>query len=426
MEALETSKLTCVVVGASHAGVNFAFALRKEGWQGQLILIDADPDLPYHRPPLSKTYLSQMEESSLSYLKAEETYARENIQLNLGRRVLSIDREARTIQLDDGTEQAYDKLVLATGASAWVPEVAGLEADMPVFSLRNAGDVRRIQVQIGKKTDQRAVIVGGGFIGLELAASLQNMGLRVTVLEREERVLSRVTAPDLSHYFQKLHQSNGVEILLNQELTRIQKTETGLLLKTKDGRGVEADLVVFGVGIRVNAQLAQQAGLDVSGGIAVDTSCRTEDDDIYAIGDCTLHFNRHYQRYLRLESVQNAVDQAKVAAAAILGKDVAYDAIPWFWSDQYDVKLQMVGLSQGFDRCVLRSEAEHSFSLWYFKAGQLLAVDAVNAAKAYVWGTKYLKSQAPLDPVKVGDLAVDYNSFLLLPESQANNSQIEV
>ncbi|MBN7813362.1 FAD-dependent oxidoreductase [Algoriphagus sp. H41] len=419
MKSLSSPNQTCVVIGASHAGVSFAFALRKEGWQGGIVLIDQDPDLPYHRPPLSKSYLANPG-NGLSLLKAQESYEKEQIQLKLGIKVTTLDRESKALRLSDGNVLSYDKLVFATGARAWMPQLNGMEPGMPLFTLRNAGDMRRIQQRVGQSTSKRALIVGGGFIGLELAASFRKMGLAVAVMEREERVLSRVTAPELSSYFEKLHRSQGVEVLLGQEVKAIRPSKNGLQVSIMDNLSIEADLLVFGVGIRVNSELAEQTGLDATGGIAVDGQCRTADKHIYAIGDCTLHYNPYYERHLRLESVQNAVDQAKTAAAALMGKPEVYDALPWFWSDQYDLKLQMVGLSQGYDHSVLRREGEHSFSLWYFKEGRLLAVDAVNVPKAYVWGTKYLKERTALDSEKVGDPTIDYSSFAFSPTPHLN------
>lgn len=401
----------CVIIGASHAGVNFAFALRKEGWKGEIVLIDSDPEMPYHRPPLSKTYLHNEDALGKNLLKSPESYTNEDIQLMLGVKVLSIDRLAQKVELDNGIWQEYDKLVLATGARALIPNIEGLVQIKYAFPLRTAADVNRIRNKISANPIQDVVIIGGGYIGLETAASLRKLGARVTVLERESRTLVRVTAPEMSVFFEKLHMENGVKILCNKQVISLGEDRSGVQVNCVDGTSYFAEMLVLGVGIQVNAELASAAGLQIENGIRVDGTCRTEDENIYAIGDCTEHFNLHYGRYVRLECVQNAVDQAKIAAAAICGKEVLYDAIPWFWSDQYEVKLQMVGLSEGYDEAVVRKDGDKIFSIWYFKGDELLAVDAVNSAKAYVWGTKFLKSGELIDKSKLENLTVEFKAI---------------
>ncbi|PZX51018.1 3-phenylpropionate/trans-cinnamate dioxygenase ferredoxin reductase subunit [Algoriphagus chordae] len=401
----------CVIIGASHGGVNCAFALRKEGWEGKILIIDSDSELPYHRPPLSKTYLHSSEALGQNLLKSPESYGKENIQLLLGIRALRIDRKAQKVQLDTGTWQAYDKLVLATGARALIPSIRGLSEAKHVYPLRTAADVNGIRVKISKIPSQEVVIIGGGYIGLETAASLRKLGAKVTVLERECRVLARVTAPEMSSFFESLHAANGVSIHCNKQVISIAEDGEKVQVICEDGSSFPADMLVLGVGIQVNSELASAAGLQIENGIRVDETSCTNDPNIYAIGDCTDHFNPHYKRYLRLECVQNAVDQAKIAAGAICGKDVFYDAIPWFWSDQYEVKLQLVGLSAGYDEAVLRKESELVFSNWYFRGNELLAVDTVNSAKAYVWGTKFIKSGEPLDKEKLKNPEIELKSI---------------
>lgn len=385
---------TCIVIGASHAGVNFAFALRREGWDGDIILYDADPLLPYHRPPLSKAYLTSDDDNDKNLLKSAESYDKEGISLNLGISVKAIDRTHKNIILADGSIQSYDKLVIATGARPIMPSIPGLANSNNAFALRTATDVANIHHAVKNSNKKQVVVIGGGYIGLETAASLKKLGAKVTVLEREERILARVTAPEMSTFFQNLHLEKGVEICTNKNLIAIETNNEEKIVHCDDGTSYKTDIVIIGVGIIVNKELASVAGLDIENGIKVDETAKTNDEDIYAIGDCTFHYNPHYGRNIRLESVQNAVDQAKVAAASICGKETRYDTIPWFWSDQYDVKLQMVGLSQGYDQVILRKEKNDNkcLSFWYFKGEILLAVDAVNNAKAYVYGTKLIKS----------------------------------
>ncbi|WP_111977216.1 NAD(P)/FAD-dependent oxidoreductase [Algibacillus agarilyticus] len=406
----------CVVIGASHAGVNLAFSLRKEGWQGKIKLFDADPVLPYHRPPLSKAYLTSEDGIDKNLLKSAESYEKEDIQLALGTKVSSIDRENKMITLDDGSQQAYDKLVYAAGARPIIPPITGIETAKHLYPLRTAADVTHIRQALNASETKRVVIIGGGYIGLETAASLKKLGAKVTVLEREPRILARVTAPEMSNFFAKLHAEQGVDVYTHKNVVEIE-TQAGLnQVKCSDGTQYTADIIIVGVGIRVNSELAASAGIKLDNGILVDEMACTNDKDIYAIGDCTYHFNPHYDRYIRLESVQNAVDQAKVAAAAICGKAPVYNTLPWFWSDQYGIKLQMVGLSTGYTHIVMREEAgdDTKFSVWYFKDETLLAVDAINNAKAYVIGTKFIKGGDKVCQTKLADSTVEFKPANLL------------
>lgn len=407
---------SCIVIGASHAGVNFAFALRKEGWEGEIHLFDADPTLPYHRPPLSKAYLASSESIDQYALKSAESYEKEAIQLHLGHTIKAINRQNKSITLSDDREQQYDKLVIATGARPIIPPIEGIQSAYQLYPLRTAADVANIRKAMGP--GKRVVIIGGGYIGLETAASLAKLGAQVTVLEREERILARVTAPVMSQFFQDLHAKEGVAVLTRKNVISIRTDDKESTLICSDGTEYAADLIVVGVGIHVNSELAEAAGLELENGIKVDASTRTSDENIYAIGDCTFHYNPHYDRFVRLESVQNAVDQAKVAAAAISGKQPTYDTIPWFWSDQYDVKLQMVGLSTAYTEALVRLEEGdgHKFSVWYFKEDTLLAVDAINNGKAYVLGTKFIKMGARVDKSKIVDASVVFKPANLLVE----------
>ncbi|WP_282147821.1 NAD(P)/FAD-dependent oxidoreductase [Algibacter lectus] len=410
-----TQNKVCIVIGASHAGVNFAFALRREGWEGEIILYDNDKEFPYHRPPLSKAYLTSEEGTEQSLLFPKENYKTDNIVLKLGIAVNTINKEEKTITLANGSVQQYDKLVIATGARPFIPPIQGLDLAKNVFPMRTAEDAINIRKTINNSLTKRAVIIGGGYIGLETAASLKKLGANVVVLEREERVLARVTAPVMSDFFTQLHHNNGVKVLTSKNVISIENKDDHNVVVCDDGTKLNADLIVVGVGIKVNSELAQNAGIVIENGIKVDETAKTNDPDIYAIGDCTYHFNPHYKYHLRLESVQNAVDQAKTAAKAICEQEVVYDTIPWFWSDQFDVKLQIVGLSKGYNQIIIRQEeAKNSFSTWYFKDDELLAVDAVNFAKAYVLGTKFIKSKQKLDKSKISDLSIPFkpNSFL--------------
>lgn len=418
MSESKNSDQNCVVIGASHAGVNFAFVLRREGWQGSITLIDIDPILPYHRPPLSKAYLTSEDGIEKNLLKSEESYKKENIELKLGVWVDAIDRENKKVVLADGTTLDYDKLVIATGARPIMPPIPGLDTAKNLFPLRSAADVANIRKTVVENEALKVVVIGGGYIGLETAASLKKMGASVTVLERESRILARVTAPEMSAFFQKLHADNDVAVLTEKNVISIENNQNKNTVVCSDGTRYEADMIVVGVGIHVNKELAEKAGLTIENGIQVNEMAQTSDPSIYAIGDCTFHHNIHYNRHIRLESVQNAVDQAKIAAAAIAGKECCYNAIPWFWSDQYDVKLQMVGLSEGYDEVVVREEADkpNCFSVWYFKGDTLLSVDAVNNAKAYVYGTKFIKGGEKIDKKKLSDPTAEFKPANLIAQ----------
>tara|TARA_R110002049_G_scaffold171426_2_gene337931 strand:- start:1976 stop:3229 length:1254 start_codon:yes stop_codon:yes gene_type:complete len=403
-----TGNQVCVIIGASHAGVNLAFSLRREGWEGAIILYDSDKEFPYHRPPLSKAYITESEDTEHSLLFPRENYDSEAITLSLGLTVNGIDRSAKTITLSDGSTQPYNKLVIATGARPLIPPIKGIEIALNLFPLRTGADAMSIKKALSNADKKRVVVIGGGYIGLEIAASMKKLGAKVVVLEREKRILARVTAPVMSDYFMDLHHKNGVDILTDKNVVSIDNQKNHNMVYCADGSSFEADVLVVGVGIRVNTELASGAGLEIENGIKVNSFARTNDEDIYAVGDCTFHYNPYYGRYVRLESVQNAVDQAKVAAASICGKNNIYDTIPWFWSDQYNVKLQMVGLSQGYNDVVVRSEDPEnlSFSVWYFKDDDLLSVDAVNNGKAYVLGTKFLKEKQKIDKSKLRDTSI--------------------
>lgn len=414
----DESNKTCVVIGASHAGVNFVFALRKEGWKGNIILIDKDPEIPYHRPPLSKAYLTNNDAIEKNSLKSIQSYKNNDIDLRLGITVKVIDRVNKKVTLNNKEELVYDTLIIATGARPIIPNIQGVKLAKNVFPLRTAQDVEHIRTAFIKSKEKRVVVIGGGYIGLETAASLRMLGAKsVIVLEREERVLARVTAPEMSNFFHKLHSTHDVEVLTNKNIVAIEvNDEANIIICENDSKYI-ADIIVVGVGIHVNKELAQTAGLDIDNGIKVDGTTRTNDKNVYAIGDCTYHYNPHYNRFVRLESVQNAVDQAKVAATTICGNDRIYDTIPWFWSDQYDVKLQMVGLSNGYTDTILRKETENNkFSLWYFKNEELLAVDAVNNSRAYVLGTKFIKSRTKLDKSKLENSNIPLKPTTVLKE----------
>ena len=405
-----------VIVGAGQAGLAAAEALRSGGFQGNITLLGDEPYGPYHRPPLSKAWLAGEMDSAQLTMRAPEILARKNILLRTGVEVTQIDRTGQSLTLADGSSLSYTGLVLATGSSPRTLALQGMDAS-GVFVLRSRDDAQAIAQQMERCSEHKRelIVIGGGFIGLEVAATARKKGLSVTVLEAAPRLLGRVLAPVLSDWYAQLHRDHGVKLVLD---ARIDDFETGpdgavFAVRMADGTRHPEGLVVVGVGVAANDQLAVTAGLACDRGIVVDACGRTSDPLIMAAGDCTAR-RLADGNLLRLESVQNATEQGKSAAAALLGVDRPFTATPWFWSDQYDKKLQMAGLSMGANDWVVRGDMGlgASFSVYHFKSGRLLAVDSINASKDHLQARKLI--EAGLSPTKeqVEDLHFDLASLL--------------
>ncbi len=402
--------MNIIIVGAGHAAGQLVASLRLEGFEGSIRVIGDEPYPPYQRPPLSKQYLSGEMELEQVYFKPLEFYETAKAELSLGVRVECIDRAAKTIELSDGTTASYDKLVLTTGTRVRTLPLPGADLE-GVHYLRTIDDTDAIGGNIHAGT--RVVICGGGYIGLEVAAAATKKGANVTVLEMADRVMNRVVAPEVSAYYEALHAGKGVDIRCNVKVSGFEGTEKVERVTCDGGESFDADLVVVGVGVIPNTELAETAGLACDNGILVDECARTEDPDILAAGDCTNHPNGIYGINIRLESVQNAVDQAAAVANAICGNPTPYAAVPWFWSDQYDVKLQIVGLSQGYDRAVMRGNPDDdSFSVFYLKDGKLLAVDAINSPREYMMGRRLIAAGASPDPEKIKNTDVSVKELV--------------
>jgi 3-phenylpropionate/trans-cinnamate dioxygenase ferredoxin reductase subunit len=395
-----------VIVGASHASAQLAVSLRQSGWEGNISVVGEEAIPPYHRPPLSKAYLAGEKHSDELLIRPATFYEKSDIDLVLGTRVTAVDPQSKTITLHDGGSIPYGKLALTTGARVRKLEISGHDQE-GIFYLRDLNDVDRIRGFIGP--GKSAVIIGGGYIGLETAASLRKLGMAVTVLEALPRVLQRVTAPEVSAFYSRVHGEEGVNIITDAAVQALEGNGTVKGVQLADGNRLDADLVIIGVGVLPATDLAESAGLKVDNGIVVDEFARTSNPDIVAAGDCTNHYNPIYERRLRLESVQNATDQAKTAANTLCGKLETYHALPWFWSDQYDLKLQIAGLSQGFDHVVMRGSADsgRSFAAFYFSGERLLAVDAVNRPKEFMAVRRALTQGQSADPGKLADESVD-------------------
>jgi 3-phenylpropionate/trans-cinnamate dioxygenase ferredoxin reductase subunit len=389
-----------IIVGASQAGLQVAESLRGEGYDGPITLIGDETHPPYQRPPLSKALLTGETTEDRLILRGPELLARKNIELVTGMRAVAIDRQGRTVRLSDGRTLPYRGLALTTGARARVLAIPGADLD-GVVTLRTIEDSRRIAAGIANAS--AVAVVGGGFIGLEIAAAARKAGKPVIVLEALDRLLARSSAPFVSKFFLDLHRSHGVDVRLATQVTALagQSHVSGVV--TGDGTTHAADLVVVGVGIVANSELAQECGLACERGIIVDDCSRTEDPSIVAAGDCAAR-RMADGTLLRLESVQNAIEQGKSAAAALLGRARPFVAAPWFWSDQYDVRLQMAGLSAGHDRIVVRGATdERRFSVFYFRGGPLIAVDSINRAPDHIAARKLLDAGKSLTPEQAGD-----------------------
>lgn len=392
----------CIIAGASHAGVNLALQLRKEGWTGGVQLLSAEAELPYHRPPLTKELLAGSKTPDAIRLRPAKAYADNAIELLLNCEVTAIDREARSIQLRNGASMAYTKMALCVGAQ--VRRLPQAEHLPNVFYLRTLDDVTRLSAVVN--AGKRAVIIGGGYIGLEAAAQLVQKGVSVTILEASNRILSRVTAPVLSNYLTALHTAHGVTIHTGVGIDSINVTGSTNTLQihhgdTNQAAVLEADFIIVGIGITPNTALAASAGLQVEQGIVVDACARTSDPHIYAAGDCTQHPSALYQCQLRLESVQNATDQARIAAANICGKNIPYDSISWFWSDQFNIKLQTAGISTGYDSIVHRgditNQSNTGFAIFYLRNHKLLAADCINRPREFMASKQLIRSGVKLD-----------------------------
>ena len=401
---------TFVVIGAGQAASQAVATLRQDGFDGDVVVVGDEPQVPYQRPPLSKQYLSGEHGLDRLYLRPAKFYDDRHILLKLGVRATAIDRNAKQVMLDTGEAMAYDRLLLATGSR---PRRLSLEgADLAgVGYLRTVADVDAIRHMMAP--GKRLVIVGGGYIGLEVAAVAATAGLSVTVLEMEDRILKRVTTATMSAFYETLHRERGVAVVTSALVSRFEGSQHVESVVCADGSRFPADLAIVGIGIVPNVELAAAAGLDCANGIVVDEHCRTSDPDIFAAGDCTDHPNPLLGRRLRLESVPNAMEQGRVAAANMMGNEKVYATVPWFWSDQYELKLQMVGFSAGCDEQVIRGDMEsRQFAIFYLKGAVVVAVDAVNSPKEFIACRQMVHKGRAVDPARLADPAASLKELL--------------
>lgn len=403
-----------VILGAGQAALQTALSLRQGHFDDDIDIVGNEPFLPYQRPPLSKAYLKGALERERLFLKPQEFFDEHNITLHLAQQVSAIDKEAKRISGDNGFALDYDRLVLATGSRPRRLDLPGRDLEN-IFDLRGMADVDAMadKFQAGK----RLVIIGGGYIGLEAASVARSMGLEVTVLEAAPRLLARVAEPEISEFYTQLHKSHGVEIITQCQIKGFQGSQQVTAIEFADGSTLPADLVITGIGILPNVELAEAAGIAVDNGIVVDELGRTSVAGIYATGDCTLHPNKLLGRDLRLESVPHAIDQSKAVASDILGAPQAYAEVPWFWSDQYDVKLQISGVPTQIDKKVLRGDGDStSFAWFYFTGDKLTGVTTVNRAAEFMAGKQLilraLRDGASIEPEALRDETQKPKSWL--------------
>ncbi|MEZ5487236.1 MAG: FAD-dependent oxidoreductase [Steroidobacteraceae bacterium] len=395
-----------VIVGAGQAAAQAIEVLRRKGFAGAITVVGDEPFLPYQRPPLSKKYFSGSLERDRLPIRHQSFYDEHRIDMRLGRSAVAIDREARRVALDDGTTLPYDALLLATGSTP--RRVTGPGAELAgLHYLRTIADTDRLREVA--RPGARAVVIGGGYIGLEVAATCRELGVEVTVLEMADRVMNRVVCETVSRYYEEEHRRHGVKLVLGARTDAFVGNPHGQVaaVRTADGQEHRADFVVIGIGVLAQDALAHAAGLACDNGIVVDEFCRSSDPAIWAIGDCTNHPSLRYGYRVRLESVDNAFEQAGTAALSILGMPVAHDKVPWFWSDQYHHKLLIVGLARGHDQVVLRGDpASHSFSCAYLRDDELIAIDTVNNAKDQMAARKLVAGRVKPDVARLADPAV--------------------
>lgn len=394
-----------LIVGAGHAGAQCAIALRQYGYAGSIAILGDEPELPYERPPLSKEYLAGDKAFERLLIRQPAFWAEREVAMLLGRRVVSVDPAAKTVTDSGGERLGYGSLVWTTGGSPRRLSCAGHDL-AGVHAIRTRADVDKLAAELPEV--KQVAVIGGGYIGLEAAAVLRKLGKPVVMLEALDRVLARVAGPQLSDFFEEEHRRQGVDLRTGALVEALEGTDRVAGVRLKGGETIAADLVVVGIGIVPEVTPLLEAGAVGGNGVAVDEQGRTSLPDIFAAGDCALHVNAWAgDALVRLESVQNANDQASVIAKTLTGQEARYEAVPWFWSNQYDLRLQTVGLSAGHDASVVRGDpATRSFSVVYLKQGRVIALDCVNMTRDYVQGKRLVAEGLSPDPAALADTAV--------------------
>lgn len=399
-------------MGAGHGGAQAAIMLRQLGFAGSLAIVGEEPELPYERPPLSKDYFAGEKAFDRIMIRPEKFWGERDVTMLTGKRVTRVDPSAHQVESADGERIGYGTLIWATGGHARMLPCPGSDC-ADVHGVRNRADADAMMAKLDRV--ERVAVVGGGYIGLEAAAVLSKLGKQVTLFEALPRVLARVAGERLSRFYEAEHVAHGVDLRLNAQVQAFEHADGRLTgVRMADGELVPAQMAIVGIGIIPEVEPLISAGASGGNGVDVDAQCRTSLPDIFAIGDCAAHGNRFADgARIRLESVQNANDQANIAARTIMGEDVHYEATPWFWSNQYDLRLQTVGLSTGHDDVVLRGDPDtRSFSAIYLKGGRVIALDCVNATKDYVQGRKLVETGAVIDPARLADTETPLKDML--------------
>lgn len=383
-----------LIIGGGQAGSMVAINLRKKKYKGSISIVTDEAIYPYQRPPLSKGFLTDKTKTENLFFKSEDYYKKNDIIVYLKKRVIKLDAEKKEVILEDKSNIKYKKLVISTGSK--LNKITS-KKDRKVIYLNSLPKAIELKKQLNK--NKSIGVIGGGFIGLEVAATAKNMGLQTTVLEAEKRIMQRSVSKEIADFLKHYHEKMGVDFKLNTRAEKIDPTNSGVNIHLDDGKAVNPDFVVIGVGVQAESTIAEDAGIECSNGILVDKNCLTSDPNIYAAGDCVNYYFSRYGYRHRLESVQNAIDQAAIVSSSIMGDSLDYETIPWFWSDQYDLKIQIAGLSQDSDLLIIRGNKEEpKFSVCHFKENKLIALECVNDQKTFMLGKKLIESQSNITP----------------------------
>ena len=398
-----------IIIGAGHAGGSTAGFLRKKKYAGEIVLIGQENHYPYQRPPLSKDFLTKAIEDNRLYLKSSEYYEKNSIDVLAGFKVKNINREKKFLTLNNGKKIDFETVVFATGSL--VTKINTECSGSDINYLRTIEDAIKLKDNLSNK--RSITIIGAGYIGLEVASSARKLNLDTTIIEMEDTVMKRSVSNEVSNFFQSEHTKHGVKFLLNRSVENIKDHNGKKEIICSDGKIIHSDCVVVGVGVKPNVKLAEDIGLDCNNGILVDENGYTSDPNFYAVGDVANHFNSIYKKRLRLESVQNCIDQSNTVAASITGKFEPYSSVPWFWSDQYDIKLQIAGIKDDYDQKItIGNIKERKFSVLYLKNRKLMSIDCINKPKDFMAGKKLIHKKNAIDPLDLSDPEINLNDLL--------------
>ena len=406
---LSDSNSDILIVGAGQATGQLLISLKQKKYKGKIKVFADEKYYPYQRPPLSKKYLSDELSYERLFIKQRKFFDELDVEFNLSCRVEKISTNKKQIQTKEG-QHNYERLVIATGTRPRRISI-DLQESKNIYYLRNIEDAEKIKHSI--KKNQSIVIIGGGYIGLEVAATAIKFGSEVTVIEQQDRVMKRVVSKEVSNFFEDYHLSQGVRFIFNDEINSIKRVNNKHEISLSTGKIIHADSILVGIGGIPNTEIAENTDIEINNGISIDSKCKTNINNIFSMGDCTNFWSELYGKKIRLESVQNAIDQAKVLAENIMNIDSVYDSVPWFWSDQYDLKLQIAGLSEGYDETILRGDKKtKSFSCLYLKEGKIIAIDAINRPKDFIQSKVLIQEKRRIDREKASNDDIELKQFI--------------